>query len=48
MNQAFLLKRFGKEAANMIKWAGDVKSGDPENIEARAAEQLSIIGKYLS
>lgn len=36
-NQAHLLKRFGNEAANMIKWAGDVKSGDPENMEARAA-----------
>lgn len=36
-NQAFLLKRFGKEATNMMKWVGDVKSGDPENIEARAA-----------
>ncbi|MEJ0056758.1 MAG: type II CRISPR-associated endonuclease Cas1 [Bacteroidota bacterium] len=36
-NQASLLNRFGKEATNMIKWAGDVKSGDPENIEARAA-----------
>lgn len=36
-NQAQLLKRFGNEATNMLKWAGDVKSGDPDNLEARAA-----------
>lgn len=36
-NQALLLKRYGMEAANMMKWAGDVRSGDPENLEARAA-----------
>lgn len=36
-NQALLLKRYGKEAANMMKWVNDVKSGDSENIEARAA-----------
>jgi CRISP-associated protein Cas1 len=36
-NQALLLKRAGKEATNMIKWAGDVKSGDADNLEARAA-----------
>lgn len=36
-NQALLLKRFGKEASNMMKWAGEVKSGDPDNLEARAA-----------
>ena len=36
-NQASMLKRLGKEASNMIKWASDVKSGDPDNIEARAA-----------
>lgn len=36
-NQASLLKRFGREAENMMKWARDVKSGDPENLEARAA-----------
>ncbi len=37
INQALLLKRYGMEAANMMKWAGDVRSGDPENLEARAA-----------
>jgi len=37
INQALLLRRLGKEAGNLIKWAGDVKSGDPENLEARAA-----------
>ncbi len=36
-NQASVLKRLGKEASNMMKWAGDVKSGDPDNTEARAA-----------
>ena len=36
-NQASMLKRLGKEASNMMKWAGDVKSGDPDNLEARAA-----------
>lgn len=36
-NQALLLKRFGKEATNMMKWVTEVKSGDPENMEARAA-----------
>ena len=36
-NQARLLQRFGKEATNMMRWAGDVKSGDPDNLEARAA-----------
>jgi CRISPR-associated protein Cas1 len=36
-NQALLLKRYGKEAANMMKWVNDVKSGDAENMEARAA-----------
>lgn len=37
MNQALLLKRYGKEVTNMIKWVKDVKSGDAENMEARAA-----------
>ncbi len=37
MNQALLLKRYGKEATNMMKWVNDVKSGDAENLEARAA-----------
>jgi CRISPR-associated protein Cas1 len=36
-NQALLLQRFGKEATNMMKWVTEVKSGDPENMEARAA-----------
>lgn len=36
-NQGSLLKRLGKDADNMLKWARDVKSGDPENLEARAA-----------
>lgn len=37
LNQAALLKRTGKEAMNMMKWASEVKSGDPDNLEARAA-----------
>jgi len=36
-NQASMLKKLGKEATNMTKWAADVKSGDPDNLEARAA-----------
>ncbi|MEI9921127.1 MAG: type II CRISPR-associated endonuclease Cas1 [Bacteroidota bacterium] len=36
-NQGSLLKRFGIEAGNMMKWASEVKSGDPENLEARGA-----------
>jgi len=36
-NQAHLLKRYGNEATNMLKWISDVKSGDPDNLEARAA-----------
>ncbi len=36
-NQALLLKRLGREAENLMKWSSDVKSGDPDNLEARAA-----------
>lgn len=36
-NQALLLKRLGREAENLMKWPSDVKSGDPDNLEARAA-----------
>ena len=37
-NQATLLQnRRGAEVGNMRKWATDVKSGDSENLEARAA-----------
>lgn len=37
-NQAFILKQMrGAETRNMQKWANDVKSGDSENLEARAA-----------
>lgn len=36
-NQGLLLKRYGIEAGNLMKWAGDVKSGDADNTEARAA-----------
>lgn len=36
-NQALLLQRYGKEANNMMKWVNDVRSGDTENMEARAA-----------
>lgn len=36
-NQAMLLKRNGKEITNMMKWASEVRSGDPDNMEARAA-----------
>ena len=38
LNQAALLKvQTGETAKNMLKWANDVKSGDPDNLEARAA-----------
>jgi len=36
-NQAALLRKRGIEAENMIRWAKNVKSGDPDNLEARAA-----------
>jgi CRISPR-associated protein Cas1 len=36
-NQAQLLKRQGNEAGNLFRWAADVRSGDPDNLEARAA-----------
>ncbi len=37
-NQANTLKQCrGLEVRNMLKWAGEVKSGDPDNLEARAA-----------
>ncbi|MCQ2287163.1 MAG: type II CRISPR-associated endonuclease Cas1, partial [Bacteroidales bacterium] len=37
-NQAAVLKRYAHcETGNMMKWAENVKSGDSENLEARAA-----------
>jgi len=36
-NQAALLRMKKVKAENMIKWAKDVKSGDPANLEGRAA-----------
>lgn len=36
-NQAILLKRKGIEIENMMTWAANVRSGDPDNYEARAA-----------
>ena len=36
-NQASLLKSWGVVVDNMMYWAGSVKSGDPDNYEARAA-----------
>jgi len=36
-NQAMLLKRKGVEIDNMMNWAANVRSGDPDNYEARAA-----------
>ncbi len=36
-NQAALLRMKKVKAENMIKWAKDVKSGDPDNLEGRAA-----------
>lgn len=38
LNQATILKQIrGSEVRNMLKWASEVKSGDSENLEARAA-----------
>lgn len=37
-NQAYVLKTTrGEVVTNMLKWANDVKSGDSDNLEARAA-----------
>lgn len=36
-NQASLLRQNKVKAENMIKWAKDVRSGDPNNLEGRAA-----------
>ena len=37
-NQAAVLKQMrGAEVRNMLKWASEIKSGDSENMEARAA-----------
>ena len=37
-NQALVLRQIrGTEVRNMLKWASEVKSGDSENLEARAA-----------
>lgn len=37
LNQALLLDKFHIKSDNMKKWARDVRSGDPENLEARAS-----------
>jgi len=36
-NQAYLLNMLDVECGNMLSWSKKVKSGDPENLEARAA-----------
>ncbi len=36
-NQALLLKRLGVESGNLMAWSKEVLSGDPDNLEARAA-----------
>jgi CRISPR-associated protein Cas1 len=36
-NQSAHLKKLGKNHENMVRWVEEVKSGDPENHEARAA-----------
>lgn len=36
-NQAYVLAQQGVPVLNMQRWVGQVKNGDPENIEARAA-----------
>lgn len=37
LNQAFVLGKRNKKSDNMKKWARDVRSGDPDNLEGRAA-----------
>ncbi len=36
-NQAAMLESYGVDSAKMLYWAGQVRSGDPDNYEARAA-----------
>lgn len=36
-NQALVLQKLGVESGNLMKWSKDVLSGDPDNLEARAA-----------
>lgn len=36
-NQSALLKKLGKNHENLLRWADDVRSGDTDNLEARAA-----------
>lgn len=36
-NQALVLQQQGYEVDNMMRWADHVKSGDPDNLEGRAA-----------
>lgn len=36
-NQARVLEKIGFEVANMYRWSREVRSGDPENLEGRAA-----------
>jgi CRISP-associated protein Cas1 len=36
-NQALLLNKLGIESGNLMRWSKDVLSGDPDNLEARAA-----------
>ena len=36
-NQAAVLRKYGKDASWLTKWSAEVRSGDPDNYEARAA-----------
>ena len=36
-NQGGFLSKLGKNSGNMTKWSRSVKSGDPTNLEGRAA-----------
>lgn len=40
MNQGLLLEKYGFEANNFKIWSRDVKSGDSDNLEARAAARF--------
>jgi CRISPR-associated protein Cas1 len=44
-NQAAVLEKMGANSAPLRRWSKEVKSGDPENVEARAASYYW--GKYF-
>ena len=49
LNQAAVLRQQGNETQNMMHWANNVKSGDPENLKGRASAWYwkNIFGRDL-